>query len=119
MNQTEQIISEERIAELESKLEATQYVLGQLLDGLFNKHTQMDVLKRHMDNLFLRIESEVPVREAPMIHVSPSTRQCDVLELRFKQMEEKMLLIQGENRMQKEVIANYEKRLLALEREKP
>jgi len=90
MNQTEQ---EKRITELEGKLEATQYVLSQLLEGLFNKNKQSDVLKRHVDTLFQRCD-DTPVREAPVRHTSPSTFQGDVLEFQVKQLEEKMLSLE-------------------------
>lgn len=95
MNRSKSLSPEERIAQLECKLEATQYVLNQLLNGLFNKHTQKDVLDRYVGDLF-QTNDDTPVREAPMLHISPSTRQGDVLELRMKQMEEKVLTIQQE-----------------------
>jgi hypothetical protein len=93
-SQIEQLSSDERIAKLESKLEATQYVLNQLLHGLFNNRTQKDVLDRYVDDLFQINKLDIPLREAPMLHVSPSTRQGDVLEFRMNKIEERILSIQ-------------------------
>lgn len=112
-----QLTSDERLTQLERKLESTQYVLGELLDGLYNKQTQKEVLDYHLDTLFQRHEYDVQLRERPLLQLLPSTRQGDVLAYRVSKLEETMIALKDNDRYQNERIWEFEQGNLVIEQQ--
>ena len=79
-----------RIKDLEKQIENVRETVHQLLGGLFNQNTQLDVLEQHVDRLFGRrtIYVENIVDTIPnMWDIWPTTRQGDFNEERIEKLE--------------------------------
>jgi len=76
---------EDKINELEKKLERTSNVVYQLIGGLFNQRDQSDVIDHHLAHLFGR---QIPaVVDENKSSIWPTTRQGDYCERRIAELE--------------------------------
>ena len=105
------------IQELQKKLDGVQYVVYQLLGGLFNQSNQGEILKNHLSSLFseprVRNRNEDP--DNSKWEFWPTTRQGDENEEKIKCLQKEFLSLANTVNNHAEKGSTMELRVYALE----